>query len=255
MPDPNPPIFGQFVEYVTEGYSYHHVAIEQHDLLAPQTAGWLKSDYQKVAGIGRVLQLQPSDLDAISAQLSTEYYSDVVRYCTESGNDPVVVMSNVEFSETRPGWESDLFVQIGEVYVYGGNLYEVIQAHTTQSDWPPNIAKALFKRFHEPSDDPWPWVQPTGAHDAYPLGARVVHNGSAWESTIDANVWEPGSAGAETLWTNLTPPPPTNEWQAGANYKVGDQVTYQSVLYECLQAHTSQVGWEPPNVPALWRQI
>ena len=23
-------------------------------------------------------------------------------------------------------------------------------------------------------------------------------------------------------------------------------------MYKCLQAHTSQVGWEPPAVPALW---
>ncbi|MGV2686022.1 dioxygenase, partial [Clostridium perfringens] len=22
--------------------------------------------------------------------------------------------------------------------------------------------------------------------------------------------------------------------------------------YQCLQAHTSMVGWEPTNVPALW---
>ena len=35
------------------------------------------------------------------------------------------------------------------------------------------------------------WVQPTGAHDAYALGAKVTHNGKTWESTVDANVWEP----------------------------------------------------------------
>ncbi|WP_374223055.1 carbohydrate-binding protein, partial [Streptomyces sp. FH025] len=22
----------------------------------------------------------------------------------------------------------------------------------------------------------------------------------------------------------------------------------------CLQAHTAMVGWEPPNVPALWQR-
>jgi hypothetical protein len=39
------------------------------------------------------------------------------------------------------------------------------------------------------------WVQPLGAHDAYPLGARVTHVGSTWESIVDANVWEPGVYG------------------------------------------------------------
>ena len=27
------------------------------------------------------------------------------------------------------------------------------------------------------------WVQPTGAHNAYPLGATVTHNGKTWTST------------------------------------------------------------------------
>lgn len=39
------------------------------------------------------------------------------------------------------------------------------------------------------------WVQPTGSHDAYPLGARVQHNAKRWESTVAANVWEPGVSG------------------------------------------------------------
>jgi len=41
-------------------------------------------------------------------------------------------------------------------------------------------------------------VQPTGAHDAYALGAIVAHNGQLWISTVDANVWEPGVYGWNT---------------------------------------------------------
>ena len=26
-------------------------------------------------------------------------------------------------------------------------------------------------------------------------------------------------------------------------------------LYKCVQAHTSQIGWEPSNVPALWTEV
>ncbi|MEI0737601.1 carbohydrate-binding protein [Paenibacillus sp. JTLBN-2024] len=29
-------------------------------------------------------------------------------------------------------------------------------------------------------------------------------------------------------------------------------MTYNGQTYECRQAHTSLVGWEPTNVPALW---
>lgn len=48
----------------------------------------------------------------------------------------------------------------------------------------------------------WPeWVQPTGAHDAYAKGSQVTHNGEKYVSQIDANVWEPGVFGSESLWT------------------------------------------------------
>ena len=35
------------------------------------------------------------------------------------------------------------------------------------------------------------WQQPSGAHDAYNTGDRVVYNGSVYESLIDGNVWAP----------------------------------------------------------------
>lgn len=42
-------------------------------------------------------------------------------------------------------------------------------------------------------------------------------------------------------------------WKPNTFYATGAQVTYNGKTYECLQAHTSQVGWEPPNAPALWQ--
>jgi hypothetical protein len=42
---------------------------------------------------------------------------------------------------------------------------------------------------------PQPWVQPTGAHDAYAIGDQVTYNGSTWTSTANGNVWAPGVYG------------------------------------------------------------
>lgn len=42
-------------------------------------------------------------------------------------------------------------------------------------------------------------------------------------------------------------------WQPNTFYAVGAQVAFNGVQYSCIQAHTSLVGWEPPNVPALWQ--
>src|SRR5439155_1216975 len=41
-------------------------------------------------------------------------------------------------------------------------------------------------------------------------------------------------------------------WKANTFYAVGTLASYNGIDYTCIQAHTSQVGWEPPNVPALW---
>lgn len=45
-----------------------------------------------------------------------------------------------------------------------------------------------------------PWVQPTGSHDAYSEGDKVLHKGETFESLVDNNVWEPGAVGSEGLW-------------------------------------------------------
>ncbi|PAD74106.1 MULTISPECIES: carbohydrate-binding protein [Paenibacillus] len=43
-------------------------------------------------------------------------------------------------------------------------------------------------------------------------------------------------------------------WAPNTAYAVNDTVTYNGSTYTCLQAHTSLVGWEPSNVPALWQR-
>ena len=54
-------------------------------------------------------------------------------------------------------------------------------------------------------------------------------------------------------------PTPTSQpggtWTAGTTYVVGSRVTYAGLGYQCRQAHTALVGWEPPNVPALWLRV
>ena len=44
-------------------------------------------------------------------------------------------------------------------------------------------------------------------------------------------------------------------WAEGVYYPVDYRAQDQDELYKCVQAHTSQAGWEPHNVPALWTKI
>ena len=88
-------------------------------------------------------------------------------------------------------WEAGIAVATGERYQYNGKLYKVIQAHTTQAEWTPDITPALWTRV---SLDEWPeWVQPTGAQDAYNTGGKVSYEGKHYISLVDGNIWSPAA--------------------------------------------------------------
>ena len=46
--------------------------------------------------------------------------------------------------ELYPVWAVGLAVEVGQRYQYGDRLYKVVQAHTTQADWTPDITPALW---------------------------------------------------------------------------------------------------------------
>ena len=41
-------------------------------------------------------------------------------------------------------------------------------------------------------------------------------------------------------------------WRPSTDYAAGVRVRQGGKLYRCVQAHTSQDGWEPEKTPALW---
>lgn len=106
-----------------------------------------------------------------------------------------------------PSWDNNIGLTLTnedlakgyDRYQHNGKLYKVVQATTFQTQYEPG-AEGTASIFVEVSLEEWPeWVQPTGAHDAYSLGAKVTHNGKKWTSDVDANVWEPGAYG----WTEV----------------------------------------------------
>lgn len=44
-------------------------------------------------------------------------------------------------------------------------------------------------------------------------------------------------------------------WASDTVYIVDVRVRYGDKLYRCVQAHTSQEGWEPDKTPALWTEV
>lgn len=44
-------------------------------------------------------------------------------------------------------------------------------------------------------------------------------------------------------------------WRDGVELAVDDRIYYNDKLYRVVQAHTTQNGWEPDKVPALFTEI
>lgn len=44
-------------------------------------------------------------------------------------------------------------------------------------------------------------------------------------------------------------------WASGMAYAVGDRISYDDLLYRCVQAHTAQDDWTPDATPALWTRV
>lgn len=103
-----------------------------------------------------------------------------------------------------------------------------------------------------------PWVQPTGAHNAYRLGAEVTHEDKTWISTTPSNVWEPGVTGwrekpAENPDTGEVSVPefrqPLGDHDA---YKKGDKVSFGGVVYESL---IDGNVWSPEEYAQGWKIV
>lgn len=103
----------------------------------------------------------------------------------------------MEVATIYPVWETGRAYAVDDIVSYGTNsvgdpqLYKVVQAHTSQDDWTPDVTPALFDAFGLDESGYPVWSQPTGAHDAYNTGDIVNYNGTLYKSLIDGNVWDP----------------------------------------------------------------
>ena len=109
----------------------------------------------------------------------------------------------MEVADLYPEWATMKSYAVDEIVKYGVNadgetqLYKVIQEHTSQEDWTPDITASLYKAIGFTDDGVSIWTQPLGSTDAYMTGDIVSHNDQIWISTVDYNVWEPGVYGWE----------------------------------------------------------
>ena len=168
---------------------------------------------QGIVFSGSVYQLlgretMEDDLDTISLE-ETDAGREITKAAETNGIMFVTLTESGSIDDVTAAEHADLFTpwaypvnySVGQIRRYtDGKLYRCLQAHTSQADWTPDAAVSLWVSISDPSEE-WPeWSQPLGAHDAYPAGAKVSHNGKHWTSDIASNVWEPGVYG----WTEVS---------------------------------------------------
>ena len=105
----------------------------------------------------------------------------------------------MEVAAVYDPWKVGKTYSVGGFLTYGENsvgdpqLYKVVQGHTSQADWTPDVTASLFAAIGL-DDAGYPvWSQPAGAHDAYNAGDIVNHNGTLYISQIDGNYITPGT--------------------------------------------------------------
>lgn len=90
--------------------------------------------------------------------------------------------------------------QANDKFVYNGKVYEVIKGHRSQSDWLPESTPDLYKEYlnveiknedGSTTEVVAEFRQPTGAHDVYNTGDKVLFNGKIYKSKIDKNAYSP----------------------------------------------------------------
>lgn len=76
------------------------------------------------------------------------------------------------------------------------SIHDIGEAY---KDLKPSENPTLWTRIGNPAEEYPEWFEPKGAHDAYPIGAKVSHSGKQWVSNYDNNIWEPGVFGWEEV--------------------------------------------------------
>lgn len=160
--------------------------------------------HDEIAGADTVLVSDASIADELTAQradLAEQKNVAAITFVSLAEKGDIDEVTAKEHADLFEAWVTDKDYAVGKIVTRpNGNLYKCVQAHRSQAGWEPENTPALWTKIGDPSEEYPEWSQPLGAHDAYPLGAKVSHNGKKWVNDVASNVWEPGVYG----WTEVT---------------------------------------------------
>ena len=152
-----------------------------------------------------------------------------------------------------PIWQSGKEYNVDDRVKYNNKLYKVLQAHTSQDDWTPDVAVSLFACLltDEENGTIQEWTQPDSTN-GYAIGDIVSYNGKYYKSTANNNVYKPGTTGAPWKECDENGNDVVSEYVAGTVYATGNQIMYNGSIYTSLIDNNS---WSPDDYPAGWQLV
>ena len=173
-----------------------------------------------------ILQVKPEeDVTAAFVQLSEDFESLVattgemkeqaIQAATQAADTQTTMLRTamrkfVRIDELEPEdiadlvglydpWTVDEAMAVGDIRSYESKLYKVVQAHTTQADWPLDATPALWTEIAPPVTENGEEIVPlcrdvVGGHDAYSLGEMCQEtDGEIYRSKVDGNGYRPSA--------------------------------------------------------------
>ena len=133
-------------------------------------------------------ELQNREAQAAMQMLNIDFQEQVQTLTDEQA---------LEVKTVFPMWSVDVKYEVGFKVRFNDILYKVLQAHTSQVGWTPDVAVSLFVQVGAVNDVPPEeiipeWIQPDSTNP-YMKGDKVVFEGKIYESLIDNNVWSPAA--------------------------------------------------------------
>lgn len=135
------------------------------------------------------LETPISQNEEIKSKIETLY--KVGKVVANQVTDDVVALELQEFYDE---WQSNVTYVSGQYIRYDKVLYKVVNSHTSQEDWIPDVSPSLFtKVLIDPTGETiLEWVQPDSTN-AYMIGDKVIFEEKTYESLIDNNIWSPSA--------------------------------------------------------------
>lgn len=171
--------------------------------------------------------------------IASENQADILAEAAKVENNVVL--------EDLPATGEECFSQF---YKYGDRIVYCRQIHE-RTIYPPEQTPALFY-FYRDNPEGMEWIE----QEKVEVGGTRTYKGDTY-TCLQAHVtqadWAPDLT--HTLWQKQAV---GNVWAVGIAVTVGEEYWYpdtNGTLYRCLQSHTTQAGWTPPVVPALWAVV